>query len=694
MKRQSSDLLLCRVLDAKGVDRYGKLEGLAFEFDGQTGSVTPSVAGAWQVRSNGSAWRALEAYTEYELRDGMCLRNKHNEEYRVALVVFEDKGKQAQPEVKKAKAEPPAAAHAVAPPPKAAAKLKECNYGAECYRLQNAEHCALFSHPGVNDLNRARPKIEHHLADQIMPDWDKEEAVALEWEDEEKPPPQRVESLDAPVSNNADQLHVLAFPSISTATFEFEVSKAMAVLVEEASEFLRIAPPSVQLVLCDISDSAVLKLAAKLWAARHGGKDLRFRVAVVDLTRVNSSGHVGATVVVNSTNKDLSPNGSGINQALYKAVPHLAVLTATQNHLPPARVGQPMVVELPEDNAWRAREGVVAVVHILGPNMNKSRPDCLNGDYERGCEQLAITYRNLFISFLNRTRLLPERIPLVEQQSPVKPKKKETVETGDASGAGGSGGGARAGLLKYFNSVPKKATDAVAPGPAASVAMPAAASVATAAAPTAPASFLAVSAQQRSDEGASAERSSGKPKGGWSYALLDMAMHPEKYGDAVVFCDNRVVAVRDKFPKARLHVLVMPRRQIDDFGQLVPGDVELLRYMEDVGREVQRTLDPQKKLVCRMGYHAVPSMKQVHMHVISQDFESDALKNKKHWNSFTTRFFVDSKKLIAMLEDEGAVFFDRKEQEDLLSLDLKCCRCGAPVQNMPTLKQHLLKCRK
>jgi aprataxin len=471
------------------------------------------------------------------------------------------------------------------------------------------------------------------------------------------------------------------------------------VLVEEASEFLRMAPPSVQLVLCDISNSAALKLAAKLWAARHGGKELRFRVAVADLTRVNSNGHVGATVVVNSTNKDLSPTGSGINQALYKAVPDLAVLTATQNHVPPARVGQPMVVELPDDNAWRVRECVVAIVHILGPNMNKNRPDCLNGDYERGCEQLAITYRNMFISFLNRTRLLPERIPLVEQQSPVKPKKKGTVETIDAGGSGG----AQADLLKYFNLVPKKATGAVAPVPVASVAMPtvaSVASVATSAAPVAaaaPASFLAVFAhdgKQRSDEGASAERSSGKPKGGWSYALLDMAMHPEKYSDAVVFCDNRVVAVRDKFPKARLHVLVMPRRQIDDFGQLVPGDVELLRYMEDVGREVQRTLDPQKKLVCRMGYHAVPSMKQVHMHVISQDFESDALKNKKHWNSFTTRFFVDSKKLIAMLEDEGAVFFDRKEQEDLLSLDLKCCRCGAPVQNMPTLKQHLLKCRK
>ena len=30
------------------------------------------------------------------------------------------------------------------------------------------------------------------------------------------------------------------------------------------------------------------------------------------------------------------------------------------------------------------------------------------------------------------------------------------------------------------------------------------------------------------------------------------------------------------------------------------------------------------------------------MHVISQDFDSASLKTKKHWNSFTTAYFVDA----------------------------------------------------
>ena len=32
----------------------------------------------------------------------------------------------------------------------------------------------------------------------------------------------------------------------------------------------------------------------------------------------------------------------------------------------------------------------------------------------------------------------------------------------------------------------------------------------------------------------------------------------------------------------------------------------------------------------------------VHLHVISQDFDSPCLKNKKHWNSFTTDYFIES----------------------------------------------------
>lgn len=36
------------------------------------------------------------------------------------------------------------------------------------------------------------------------------------------------------------------------------------------------------------------------------------------------------------------------------------------------------------------------------------------------------------------------------------------------------------------------------------------------------------------------------------------------------------------------------------------------------------------------------SISHVHLHVISQDFDSPCLKNKKHWNSFNTDYFLES----------------------------------------------------
>jgi aprataxin len=43
------------------------------------------------------------------------------------------------------------------------------------------------------------------------------------------------------------------------------------------------------------------------------------------------------------------------------------------------------------------------------------------------------------------------------------------------------------------------------------------------------------------------------------------------------------------------------------------------------------------------------------MHVISQDFDSPSLKTKKHWNSFTSAFFVDAHTFLDKLKKEGAI---------------------------------------
>lgn len=83
-------------------------------------------------------------------------------------------------------------------------------------------------------------------------------------------------------------------------------------------------------------------------------------------------------------------------------------------------------------------------------------------------------------------------------------------------------------------------------------------------------------------------------------------------------------------------------------------------------------------------------MQQLHLHVISQDFNSTHLRNKKHWNSFTTSFFRDSADVIEEVEKSGETTI---VDEKLLSMELRCHRCRSAHPNIPRLKSHIANCK-
>ncbi|XP_016112568.1 aprataxin [Sinocyclocheilus grahami] len=149
--------------------------------------------------------------------------------------------------------------------------------------------------------------------------------------------------------------------------------------------------------------------------------------------------------------------------------------------------------------------------------------------------------------------------------------------------------------------------------------------------------------------------SSGSDKsesaGHWSQGLKVSMQDPKMQ----VYKDDRVVVIKDKYPKARYHWLVLPWDSISSLKALRLEHVELLKHMQRVGDQMLQQCPDAHKLRFRLGYHAIPSMSHVHLHVISQDFDSPCLKNKKHWNSFTTDYFVESQDVIAMLEHDGKV---------------------------------------
>ncbi|RKF54753.1 Aprataxin-like protein [Golovinomyces cichoracearum] len=206
---------------------------------------------------------------------------------------------------------------------------------------------------------------------------------------------------------------------------------------------------------------------------------------------------------------------------------------------------------------------------------------------------------------------------------------------------------------------------------------------------------------------------------------------PEKYDTSmVVSYNNEFVVIKDKFPKSSVHMLILPRDtkfsrlhpfeafehaeflasvqlQLKKVKEMVVNEIRnrygifslkdaqrqnLLREGRAVESEIEED-DRRQPLTGRnwdaeviSGIHARPSMNHLHIHVLSVDRLSDSLKHRKHYNSFTTNFFIP-------LEDFPLPSDDVRrfpEREGYLNSELKCWRCGKNFGNkFSNLKKHL-----
>ncbi|XP_035493318.2 aprataxin isoform X1 [Scophthalmus maximus] len=172
--------------------------------------------------------------------------------------------------------------------------------------------------------------------------------------------------------------------------------------------------------------------------------------------------------------------------------------------------------------------------------------------------------------------------------------------------------------------------------------------------------------------------------GHWSQGLKTSMQDPKMQ----VYKDDKVVVIKDKYPKARYHWLVLPWQSIPSLKALREEHCDLVKHMQQVADQMVEQCPDASSLRFRTGYHAIPSMSHVHLHVISQDFDSPCLKNKKHWNSFTTDYFIESHDLFQMLEANGRVTV-KEGASELLKLPLRCHVCRKDIPTIPALKEHL-----
>ncbi|KAI6058318.1 Aprataxin isoform X1 [Aix galericulata] len=174
--------------------------------------------------------------------------------------------------------------------------------------------------------------------------------------------------------------------------------------------------------------------------------------------------------------------------------------------------------------------------------------------------------------------------------------------------------------------------------------------------------------------------------GHWSQGLKSSMQDPKMQ----VYKDEKTVVIKDKYPKARYHWLILPWESIPSLKAVTREHLGLLEHMHAVGEKMIDQCPARGSLEFRLGYHAIPSMSHLHLHVISQDFDSAALKTKKHWNSFTTEYFLNSQDVIEMVRSKGKVTV-KDHASELLKLPLRCHICKQQLSTIPQLKEHLRK---
>ncbi|OAA66119.1 aprataxin-like protein [Cordyceps fumosorosea ARSEF 2679] len=187
----------------------------------------------------------------------------------------------------------------------------------------------------------------------------------------------------------------------------------------------------------------------------------------------------------------------------------------------------------------------------------------------------------------------------------------------------------------------------------------------------------------------------------------------------VVSHDADFVVIRDKYPKATVHLLILPRSPaislLHPFDALAdPSFLTLVRAAAARARslaaaELQRLLGPHSaaeaarqavldgadgelprgrdwEAEVMVGVHAVPSMRHLHVHVVSRDMRSEALRHRKHYNSFNTPFLVP-------LADFPLAGGDERRDprgRGYMRRPLRCWRCGRDFgDRFARLKEHL-----
>ncbi|KAG9300780.1 hypothetical protein G9A89_023578 [Geosiphon pyriformis] len=457
------------------------------------------------------------------------------------------------------------------------------------------------------------------------------------------------EKRDNSPENETRRLNMirLTFPSLSTDLAMFPVHEAASIACEIIREFLTRHNTSneqqedsdkddpFELILYD-PDHKILQAYKDQWGP-DGDSRLKFAHQLFN-DEMKFLPNLESRYLVNETTWRLKPYTTSFSKMIKDAIgPELA--SEIEKLYPhPGIQGGVYPLPVPKNSQFCQREGIENIIYVVSPNMSpiRSNPVSLG----EGRKLLRNCYKGILDAFSALKRSKKSPLPF----EPSGEKKEKSA----------------------FDVLMQSARNPVA---------------------------------SPIIKSASGSPSHSKNVLSWNLVLLEYLDRPERFSkNEIFFFDKDFVVVWDKFPKAREHLLVIPRRKIDNIESLTKDDIPLVRDMQTLAKWVIErlkenhpyNLQGHQKLEFRLGFHAIPSMKQLHMHIISRDMVSTCLKKKMHYLSFTTDFFKTPEDIIEMLEKNEEIKFDKQYYENKLKGELNCHLCERKaISTMPKLREHL-----
>lgn len=126
--------------------------------------------------------------------------------------------------------------------------------------------------------------------------------------------------------------------------------------------------------------------------------------------------------------------------------------------------------------------------------------------------------------------------------------------------------------------------------------------------------------------------------------------------------------------------MIVPKTvELNSIGEATREHLPLLHHMHDIAKKLTEKIKKEEAVHFYIGYHAVPSMKLLHLHVISDDFDSRRIRKLHHWNIFNTEYFIDSHKALEVIKEKGRIHIDEKKYDDMLQFPAKCNICDEEV---------------